>query len=99
MLNKIIDMIVGVIPFNKDIEILFIDKIIDPDYDKNLLYCLCSYKNNYSILKLLLKYGVNKNYNTNEALYFCTKNNSKECVDLLFDESIDLDKVLNAKRY
>ena len=99
MLNKIIDMIVEIIPFDSSIENLFIDKIINPDYDKNLLYCLCAYTNNYNILKLLLKYGVNKNYNTNEALYFCIKNNSKECVDLLFDESIALYKVMNIQRY
>ena len=99
MLNKIMDMIVEIIPFDSSIENLFIDKIIDPDYDKNLLYCLCAYKNNYKILKLLLKYGVNKNYNTNEALYFCIKNNAKECVDLLIDESIDLDQVMNIERY
>ena len=99
MFNKIMDMIVEIIPFDSSIENLFIDKIIDPDYDKNLLYCLCAYTNNYNILKLLLKYGVNKNYNTNEALYFYIKTNSKECVDLLFDESIDIDNVLNAKRY
>ena len=70
MLSKIIDTIVGIIPFDKDIENLFIGqltddcegkrKIIDPDYDKNLLYCFCAYKNNYNILNLLLKYGVNK---------------------------------------
>ena len=73
MLNKIIDIIIEIIPFDKVLKNLFINKIIDADYDNNLLYCLCCYKNNYSILKLLLKYGVNKNYNTNEALYFCIK--------------------------
>ena len=49
MLNKIIDMIVDQNLFNKDIEKIFIDKLVDPDFEKNLLYCLCAYTNNYNI--------------------------------------------------
>ena len=46
-----------------------------------------------------LESGVNKNYNTNEALYFAFKNNSKDCVDLLIDDNINVDQVMNIERY
>ena len=99
MFNKLVDMIVDYNLIDKDVENIFIDKLVDPDYDKNLLYCLCAIKNNYVILKLLMKYGNNCNYNTNEALYFAYKNNSKECIELLYNNDVDINTVLNTERY
>ena len=82
-----------------DIEELFKNKTLYANYDKELSINLCCFIGNLKMLNMLLKYSDDKHFNQNEALCFCIKNNHVECSRLLNDESIDLDKVLNAKRY
>ena len=99
----VIEIIVNIKTCNEqehnDIEQLFKNKVLDAFYDKGLLINLCCFIGNFKMLQMLLKYIDDKHYNQNEALCFCIKYNNLECSKLLSDPSIDLEQVLNAKRY
>ena len=88
----IIDIILKRKPYDETIEYLFKNNIIDTNYKNGSLITLSAFYDNINMLKFLKKYYADLTIN-NEALLIASQNGHFDCIDILYTNDIDIEKI------